>query len=174
MNPTIDSELNYCPRCGDEYRADIRTCAACAIDLLSGEQMLARQAARQRPASSRLLEIHPDEPVVTIRKGPLLQIKESQAYLLNRGLPALAVKESGAACGCRGVELLLQVRESDLPEVMAVLAEEYRQSTALSDHDTRFAGAVYNAEEAEAVCPACGCRFATSLAACPDCGLCFA
>ena len=172
MDPAIDPEHNYCPRCGDEYRADIETCAACGIGLLRGAHLLARQA-EQRQAS-RSLAIEPGAPVVTVHKGPLLQIKALQATLQDRGLPSLVATEDGAACGCRGAELLLQVRESDLSEVMAALAEEYRRSTGLADHDTRFAGAVYNTEEAEAVCPACGCRFATSLAACPDCGLCFA
>jgi len=170
MRSTIDPECNYCPRCGDEYRADIRTCAACAVDLLSGAHLLAQETKRQQAPAT----IAPDEAVVTVRKGPLLHMKALQAALLGRGLPALVSKENDAACGCRGPELLLQVRESDLAEVMAVLAEEYRQSTGLEDHDTRFAGAVYNAEAAEAVCPACGCRFATSLTVCPDCGLCFA
>jgi hypothetical protein len=172
MHLNIDPELRYCPRCGDEYRAHVTTCAACSIDLLSGKQMLALQAERQQ-RRSRTLDIHPDEPVVTVRKGPLLQIKALRAILLDRGLPSLVVKESGGACGCHGPELLLQVRESDLPDVMTELAEEYRQSTGLADHDTCFAGAVYNAEVAEAVCPACGCLFATRLTACPDCGLCF-
>ena len=175
MNQNIDPDLNYCPHCNDEYRAEISTCAACGIDLLSGEQMLALHADRISPqTTSRSLEIHPEESVLTVRKGPVLQIKELQAYLLRSGIPSLALKENGAACGCRGGELLLQVRENDLPAVMTALEQEYRHSTRLSDHDTRFAGAVYNVEAAEATCPACGCRFSTSLTACPDCGLCFA
>jgi hypothetical protein len=175
MNKNIDPDLNYCPHCNDEYRAEISTCAACGIDLLSGDQMLALFTDRNRPqTTSRSLEIHPEESVLTVRKGPVLQIKELQAYLLRGGIPSLALKENGAACGCRGVELLLQVRENDLPAVMTALEQEYRHSTRLSDHDTRFAGAVYNVEAAEATCPACGCQFSTSLTACPDCGLCFA
>ena len=96
MNQNIDPDLNYCPHCNDEYRAEISTCAACGIDLLSGEQMLALHADRNRPqTTSRSLEIHPEESVLTVRKGPVLQIKELQAYLLRSGIPSLALKENG-------------------------------------------------------------------------------
>jgi ribosomal protein L32 len=174
MNQNIDPDLQYCPSCNDEYRAEIHVCAACGIDLLSGEQMLALQAERDQPQNLQPLEVDSDEALLTVRKGPVLQMKELQAYLLRRGLSSLAVKESAASCGCQGAELLLQVRERDLGEVLAALEQEHRQSTGLSDHDTCFAGAVYNAAAPEAVCPACGCRFSTSSTICPDCGLCFA
>lgn len=172
MQQSIDPELQYCPRCHDEYRADIRTCAACGVALIRGAEVLAQADSRQQ--ALRSLEIHADEPVLSIRKGPVLQIKELQAYLLRHGLPSLAVKEGSGSCGCRGAELVLQVRESDLQEVMDALEQEYRRSTGLADHDTRFVGAIYDVQAAEAVCPACGHRFSTEATACPDCGLCFA
>jgi hypothetical protein len=173
MNRTIDPDLQYCPSCNDEYRADIRACAACGIDLLSGKQMLALQAERDQ-RNLRPLEIDSDEALRTVRKGSVPQIKELQAYLLRRGIPSLAVKESAGSCGCRGAELLLQVREPDLGDALTALEQEHRQSTALSDHDVCFTDEVFNPEEPEAVCPACGHRFSTSSAICPDCGLCFA
>mgnify|MGYP000721968206 CR=1 FL=1 len=86
----------------------------------------------------------------------------------------MAAKEDGSNCGCRGPEVELRVRESDLAEAMRILAEEYWQSTGLAEHDLKFAGAVFDAEAAEATCPACGCQFATHSTTCPDCGLCFA
>ena len=61
LPPTIESDLKYCPRCGDEYRAEIATCAACRCDLLSGRQVLAalvRQADAAAPAAN--------EPGVTV------------------------------------------------------------------------------------------------------------
>ena len=166
----IDPELNYCPRCREEYRADIVTCADCSIALISGRQM--RDLYGSKPGRSMV--ITEDEPVCTVRKGGLQAIKDLQIYLQQQGLPSLVAKEPGAACGCRGVEVLLQVREDDLAEVLRVLALEHWESTGLADHDTCPVDAVYNPEEGEAVCPACGSRFSTSLAECPDCGLCFA
>ena len=172
MHPSIDPECAYCLRCGDEYRAEIRTCASCGIALVSGAHLLARQS--RQNAADRTLTIEPDEPLVAVRRGPLAQIKALHGYLVDRGLPSLVTKEEGGACGCRGPEVVLQVREADLDEVMAALAQEYLHSTGLAEHDTRFAGGVYDAGAAEAICPACGCRFSTTSTVCPDCGLCFA
>ncbi|WP_310599310.1 hypothetical protein [Desulfobulbus sp.] len=166
----IDPEYNYCPQCGDEYRPEVRNCAECGVALVGGEVLLAGQ--NQRSAS--LAEIGPLEPVIAVHKGPVLQVKALQAYLREKGLPSRIVKENDGACGCRGPEVLLQVRETDQAETMAAMAQEYRENTSLSDHDTRFVGAVYDAGAAEAVCPACGCRFAPDSTECPDCGLCFA
>jgi len=175
MPLNIEPELNYCPQCQDEYRAEIRTCASCGVALLTGLEMQARTAVQGAATSPCSLEIFPDEPMTTIRKGQVLAIKQLQAFLLTEGIPSLATKESPENCtkGCRGVELLLQVRTSDLREVAAALEREHRQATGLADHDTSLAGAVFDVAVQEAVCPACGFCFATSATSCPDCGLCF-
>lgn len=175
MHLSIEPDCNYCPQCRDEYRAEIRTCATCGVALLTGVEMAARMAPQGEATSPRSLEIFPDEPMTTIRKGQVLAIKQLQAYLLAEGIPSLATKESPENCttGCRGGELLLQVRTSDLREVAAALDREHRQATGLADHDTSLAGAVFDVAVQEAVCPACGFRFATSTTSCPDCGLCF-
>lgn len=176
MNLIIEPDLKYCPQCTDEYRAEIQTCAACGVKLLTGVEMQARLDARRQNRESRSLEMHPDEPMITVRKGPVLQMKQLQSYLLQQGIPSLAIKESPENCskGCRGGELLLQVRTSDLQEVMTALEQEHRQTTGLSDHDTSFVDAVYNVHVEEVTCPACGFKFSTRSTTCPDCGLCFA
>ena len=173
---TIEPDLNYCPQCGDEYRAEITRCAGCGCVLHTGSQVLAARAAGMDGTVPTIHPIQPGEPLVALRQGPVLQIKQLREHLLRHGLPALAGSEQGAACatGCRGPEVQLRVREADLPAVLAVLAAEYRQSTGLKDHDLSLVSEVYDAGADEATCPACGCCFATSLTACPDCGLCFA
>ena len=168
----IDPELRYCPQCGDEYRADIRACAACRVELESGRDLLGARNGGEREGKN-VLEIRPEESVVGIQKGPIMQIKALQAHLLQLGLPSILVKEQGGGCGCGGPEVVLQVREIDLHRVMSALAEEYRQSTGLADHDTRFVGAVFDDQAEEVHCPACGHRFSTRETTCPDCGLCF-
>ena len=34
----IDTDCNYCPNCGEAYRAEIATCADCSIALMSGAE----------------------------------------------------------------------------------------------------------------------------------------
>ena len=167
-----DPELKYCPRCDDEYRPEILTCASCGVELRLGRDILAAHDGRGQREDA-VWEIGPDEHLVGIRKGPIMQIKALQSHLNRAGLPSLLVKEDSGGCGCRGPEVLLYVRENDLQEVAAALAEEYWQNTGLADHDTRLSGAVYDDQAQEALCPACGFRFSTRETACPDCGLCF-
>ena len=175
MHGEIEPELKYCPACGDEYRQEIETCAACEVELLTGPAMQAMlDGNRLVNKGNRSVEIQPDESLVTVRKAQVREIKQLQHYLLERGFPSLACREEGScARGCRGVELLLQVRMSDTSDVVAVLEEEHRHSTGLTDEENRYSEAVYSRHDPEATCPACGCRFPTTLTACSDCGLSF-
>jgi len=175
MDLYIEDELKYCPRCQEEYRAEIETCADCGITLLTGKAMKALLAEKQAGRKKGDMEIKPDDELVDIRRGPLLQMKELQNLLAGNGLPALVVKDE-ASCGqgCCGTVLLLRVRMADIQEVMAVLEEEHVRTTGLHEHDTSHVDAVFNTHAEQATCPACGCTFPTSQATCPDCGLCFA
>ncbi len=174
MNRIIESDLKYCPKCNDEYRAEIVTCAACDVELLTGTQMLELEEQKQQKKAGRSMTLSPDDEMVNIRKGPVMQMKELQVILERQGIPSLAVKDSGCGKGCCGTDLILQVRMSDVQEVMAILEKDHVRSTALSDHDTTHAGAVFNTAAENATCPACGCSFSTTQPECPDCGLCFA
>lgn len=51
------------------------------------------------------------------------------------------------------------------------MAEDYRKSTALADHDLSVSAAVFDAQASRTVCPACGCIFIPQQRVCPDCGL---
>ncbi len=176
MELFIDPDLKYCPRCNDEYRPDIRICAECGVELLSGRQMQAMLEERRQGRAGRSMQIGPDEELVDVRRGPVLQVKELQVLLGERGIPSLVVGEGGKGCGkgCCGTDLLLRVRPEDAPEVARILEEEYVRGTALVEHDTSFAHAVFNTAAEQATCPACGCTFPTTTTTCPECGLCFA
>ena len=134
----IDPECNYCPTCHDEYRPEITTCAACGVALESGAALRARL---DRQRTGRPKPINPDEPLVLVRRGPLGQIRQLQALLEAHGLAAVACADGPAGCRttCRGAELLLQVRAADLAEVHALLDEEHRRTTVLTDYDTSLA-----------------------------------
>ena len=175
MNLRIEDDLKYCPRCQDEYRAEIETCATCEIQLLTGVAMRALVEEKQQSKAGRSMEITPEDELVDIRKGPVLTMKQLQKVLADEHLPSLVVKEEGGCGqGCCGTDLLLRVRMADIQEVMAVLEREHVRSTGLEDHDTTHAGAVFNTRAEQATCPACGCTFPTTTPSCPDCGLCFA
>lgn len=119
--------------------------------------------------------IRPEDELVDIRKGPVLEIKELQAALKREGIPSMAYSaDGGCGKGCCGTDLLLRVKMEDVQDVVAVFEQEHIRSTGLSDHDTHHGGAVFNAAAEAATCPACGCSFSTNNSTCPDCGLCFA
>ncbi|MCP4343222.1 MAG: hypothetical protein GY799_31195 [Desulfobulbaceae bacterium] len=170
----IDREMNYCPSCGDEYRADISHCGACSILLISGREKLDRIIKAEEVLGERSMDISPDDELVNIRKGPLKDMKALQKLLAQNRVPAiLAGDEGGCAKGCCGPELYLQIKKEDMVLATEVLAREFIKSTALDSHDLSNADAVFNHLDAETVCPACGCRFSPTVGACPECGLCF-
>jgi len=175
MKFRIEPDLKYCPKCHDEYRAEIVTCVSCAVKLLSGSELLEHQERKKAKLAGRTAEIQPDEELVDVRKGPLLDMKQVQALLARHQIPSLIVGEDQQSCGkgCCGGTVLLRVRKVDMEEVFAIFQREYIEATALHEHDIRFAGSVYNPSAAQATCPACGYTFSSQGNCCPDCGLCF-
>ena len=77
----IDSTMNYCPRCGDEYRADITICAGCKVSLISGEAKLAQELKARQVRDDRSMELLPEDELVTIRKGSVNDIKSLKKLL---------------------------------------------------------------------------------------------
>ncbi|NLZ17727.1 MAG: hypothetical protein GX087_08365 [Desulfobulbaceae bacterium] len=162
----FDLDCMYCPQCGDEYRAEITTCAECKVALVSGALM----AESTMPPVYR--EIEPHEELLAVRRGPILLIRQLQAYLRSVGLASLiGPGEDGCKSGCRGPEVELKVRASEAEEVYAALAQEHRQSTGLWEPEHALAGARFDVEVGQAACPACGCLFSADTVLCPDCGL---
>ncbi len=176
MKRNIDPELKYCPQCGDEYRAEIARCAACAVTLLDGRSLLEQQRQEKAKKAARRLPMSHHDELISIRKGSMVEMRHLQAQLERQGIPSLVVNEEGScrsSC-CGGPSLTLQVRAADLEDVQAFLFQDHVRSTALHEHDLGGAGTVFDSAAETAVCPACGCTFSTSRNACPECGLCFA
>lgn len=86
----------------------------------------------------------------------------------------LAVSPGDCSGGACGIKAELWVDAGDLPKVQAFFAEEHRRTHAGLEFDPEIVSQVYDADAAEATCPACGTRFATTHQECPDCGLSFA
>jgi hypothetical protein len=174
MKFRIEPEMRYCPQCQDEYRPGILVCAACGVELLSGVQMQELLDRKRGRSAGRAAAITPEDELIDIIKGKIINVKSVQALLSREGIPSLIAGDS-SSCGkgCGGTDVRLQVRKTDLPDAMAVLAREHVQTTGLTDHDTTLVDAVYDPEAGAATCPACGCTFSTANNTCPDCGLCF-
>ena len=170
----VDPEMYYCSSCNSEFRLDVSICPTCRIPLVSGTEKLTQLAQEEERRSGRCLEIVPGDELVSIRKGPLRDMKHLLTVLEKGYVPGLiSGEEGGCSKGCCAPELYLQIRKDDVGPALEILAKDFVRSTALDSHDLCNATAVFDATAAETLCPACGCRFSPSVGACPDCGLCF-
>lgn len=170
----IDAEMNYCPECEVEFRGDIKQCPTCDVMLISGEEKIQILAAQNDFSSTRTMEITSDDELISIRKGPLKDVKTLQRVLAREIIPSiLAGDEESCGKGCCGPEMYLQIRSEDMDIATEVLARDFVKSTALNVEDLKHADVIFDEHAAEMVCPACGCRFSPTVGACPECGLCF-
>ena len=170
MRRQYEADCMYCPQCGDEYRAEITTCAECKVPLVSG--VLMAQGGGKNGAVPVYRAIEPHEELVAVRQGPILLIRQLEEYLRSVGLASLiGPGEDGCKSGCRGPEVELKVRASEVKEVYEALAQEHRQNTGLWEPEHELAGARFEVEVGQAACPACGCLFSADTILCPDCGL---
>jgi hypothetical protein len=170
----IDPEMNYCPDCGDEYRADILRCGICDRELVGGKEKIAQVRERYEQVAGRTMDILPSDELVTIQKGLLKDVKVLRNLLEKQRIPALiAGDEATCRKSCCGPEMFLQIRKQDIAEAREILARDFVRSTALETHEISGASALFNPLAEETVCPACGCSFSPADGACPDCGLSF-
>lgn len=171
----IDPEMNYCPDCEDEFRGDIVKCPTCDVVLMTGEEKIQHVSAEKESSNLRTMDISADDELVSIRKGPLKDVKGLKRILAAERIPAiLAGDEGGCAKGCCGPEMYLQIRKEDMDAAETVLARDFVKNTALNIDDLKHADVIFDERAAETVCPACGCKFSPTVGACPECGLCFA
>lgn len=171
----IDPEMNYCPDCEVEFRSDIHKCPSCDVPLITGKEKIQLQAAQNESFSTRSMEIVPGDELVSIRKGPLKDIKILQKILATERIPSIIAGDEGSCGkGCCGPEMYLQIRNADSEAATVVLARDFVKTTAVNIEDLKHADVVFDERAAETVCPACGCRFSPTVGACPECGLCFA
>lgn len=170
----IDPDLKYCPKCNDEYRAEIEKCAVCDIELITGQQKIEMEEARRKRLESRTTELTPDDDLVQIQRGPLPDLRHLATLLDKENIATLLLgdmKTCGQTC-CPTVYNLL-VRREDGMDAIHILEDEHRKTTGLSYHENSHADAIFNPHVAEAKCPACGHCFPTTEQSCPDCGLSF-
>ena len=77
----IDADDNYCPKCGEEYRAEIETCAHCSVPLIPGSEKLVLLRQQEAGLHSHSMEISADDELVTLQTGKLMDLKALQQLL---------------------------------------------------------------------------------------------
>ncbi len=170
----IDPELKYCPKCHDEYRAGIKMCAGCDVELITGVKFIDLNNDNLMNRKSHLPELLPDDKLVSLQSGSLQNMKNLCSILATEMIASLLVSEDGSCGkGCCGPNFLLQVRSQDSEAALAVLADEYKRSSSLESHDLSTIDTVFDADAADTICPACGHNFKPTTMTCPECGLCF-
>jgi len=90
----IDEGCNYCPQCGEAYRAEIETCASCSVALISGSEKLAALSPQEAAPSPRDMRISADDELVTIQEGKLGQLKPLQHLLKAAYIPSILAGDS--------------------------------------------------------------------------------
>lgn len=170
----VDLDMNYCPRCEDEFRSDIDTCPGCLLPLVSGEERLQQVTAKEEQFNGRSMEISAEDELVVAKKGLLKDIKALQKILAAERIPSvIAGDENGCGKSCCGPEMYLHIKKEDTLLAGEVFARDFVKSTALNIDDLKNADVVFDEHAKETVCPACGCSFSPTVGACPECGLCF-
>ena len=96
-----DPGLKYCPKCDEEYRAEIEICVSCNVQLISGEEQLAKEKAEKQKKNARSMAITNDDELANIRKGSLHDMKQLQTILAKENIPSLLAGEGGGDCGKR-------------------------------------------------------------------------
>lgn len=169
----IDPQLKYCPKCNDEYRAEILACAVCDSPLLSGVELLDMQRVGQDKRTARKGALGEEDELVSARRGPLAEMRAYEQVLQREGIATmLAGEEKSCGKNCCPSSFDLLVRREEAAEAVQLIAAEIRRTAPLDGPGGSHHDAVFHDEAAETTCPACGHKFPPT-PECPDCGLCF-
>lgn len=85
----IDTDCNYCPKCEEEYRAEIDTCASCSVPLIPGSEKLENLTRQHAGVQSYSMEISADDELVTLQTGKLADLKSVQHLLKKEYIPSM-------------------------------------------------------------------------------------
>jgi len=169
----FEPELKYCPKCNDEYRADIEKCHVCECQLLPGQEMIARDDKQQAKKIDRSGELHADDDLVAVKHGPLAEMKVYEE-LLNRDHIATVLAGDDSSCGkgCCAGNFDLVVRREEANDALRIIDAEIRRTAVIDSVEHGTIDSVFDPLASDNTCPACGHQFSGGME-CPDCGLCF-
>lgn len=92
----IDTDSNYCPECGEEYRAGFNTCADCGVALIAGTEKLAQLRQQDQGAQEYSMEISGADELVAIQSGKLGYLKPLQQVLKKAQVPSMLASGSAS------------------------------------------------------------------------------
>ena len=82
---SIEKNMRYCFACQDEYRPEIEKCGVCGADLLTGDELIAKEKSRQQELDARKGALSENDDVVTILKASLSDVKRIEQQLVVAG-----------------------------------------------------------------------------------------
>lgn len=85
----IDADCSFCPKCEQEYRAEIETCASCSIPLIPGSEKLLLLRRQEEGWQSHSMKISADDELLTLQTGKLMDLKQLQQLLRKKHIPSL-------------------------------------------------------------------------------------
>ena len=171
---TEQSSFMICPSCGDEYRSEFKHCDGCDVELVSDQEYGSRNT-EIVAENTQTMTITKDDSLVLLRRGSLQDMKTAQRLLKKTFIASLLREPEGSSKSgcCNAKQFDLIIKEEDAATAFAILADDFRQTTDLANHDYgEGAEAVYDPSLLEATCPACGSTFRSENGVCPECGLC--
>lgn len=120
--------------------------------------------------SYRFAKIEIMEPL-RLAVMPLQDAKDLQDQLLKKGVE-IVLNHNDQTCK-RGCTITVEVLgfEKDLPTISEIYTKNFQKLTEGHNVNWEQMNAVFDPNQAEATCPACGFTFSTAKTECPDCGL---
>lgn len=116
-----------------------------------------------------------EEQLVLAGSIDLTEGKRLKNLMADRGVE-LELRVNAESCGTGkcGTKVEVWVAEADLPKFKQLVDEERARMFDGLEVDPARVNQVYDDQNGEATCPACGQIFPTSCKECPECGLGFA
>lgn len=109
--------------------------------------------------------------VGSVAMGDASRLKNA---LETRGITVeIAVNPASCASGGCSPKSEIWAMADDMPAIQDFFAQQHAKSLEGFSFDPAVLHSVFDPDQAEATCPACATRFATTLGECPDCGLSF-
>lgn len=97
--PKEQEKFKYCPKCREEFRFEFTSCPSCEVALVETLGADEKDFFAKRKKDPANMRISPDDELVGIHQGPLIELKRLKAILADAGVPTLFYVDSAAPKG---------------------------------------------------------------------------